>query len=105
MAGKACEQLGWDRIDFVTANSAQEAQAWLRAERDENVCRLELSSLEKLSLTKAIEPLERQEAKEREQEGGRKGGKSGHKGSEKFSNPSAGRARDKVGAAVGWSGV
>ena len=98
MAGKACEQLGWDRIDFVAANSAQEAQAWLRAERDENVCRLEPSPLERLSLAKAIEPLERREAKEKQ------GTRTGQH-SEKLSECSKSRARDKVGAAVGWNGV
>ena len=75
-------------------------------ESDENdpSIRKPFSPLEATAIGKALEELERPKAKERVREGGIAGGKSPIKGSVKFTEP-CGETRDKVGAAIGVSGV
>jgi hypothetical protein len=77
-----------------------DAAALLRAERDENICRLDLTPREKVALGLALEGLERPRAKARQRAGGQAGGR----GSGKLPEATTGRTRDRVAAALGWSG-
>jgi len=83
-----------------------EAGDRLRAERDENVCREEMTIVEKVSLGRALEELERPEAKARMSEGGKKGapGRTAER-SVKVTELSRPQVRDIVGEAIGMSGV
>lgn len=96
----AAKQLGWKEISTTTAKNLEEIAAALRAERDENRCRKDFTPTEAAEMARALEPYEKKAAKEREREAGKIGGQ---RGSEKFSNPSAGRAADRVAEAVGMS--
>jgi hypothetical protein len=70
------------------------AVALLAAERDENVCRLDMKPSEKVALGRALEPLERPKAAERMTLGKVSPG----------SESSTGKTYDLVGGAVGMSG-
>jgi ParB-like chromosome segregation protein Spo0J len=97
---QAALMLGWDSIDVTVVTTFSDAVSRLKAERDENTCRKDFTPSEAATLGKALEPLLRSEAKERQREGGRAGGK----GSGKFPEASTGRTEDLVGEAVGMSG-
>jgi ParB family chromosome partitioning protein len=97
---EALRQLGRTTAPVHVVTGLNDAAALLRAERDENICRLDLTRSEKVALGKALEELEQPEAKERQRAGGRAGGK----GSGKLPEGSTGDTRDRVGAALGMSG-
>lgn len=100
----ACASLGWGEIPVTVADSLSDARALLEAERDENVCRKDMSPAEKVALGRALEELERPAAAERK-------ARPGQPREEKFSSqaePSrgerTGKVYDLVGEAVGMSG-
>jgi ParB family chromosome partitioning protein len=87
-------------IEACPVDGLTDAAALLRAERDENTCRKDLTVSEAVALGMALEALEAKQAKQRQQQGGRAGGKA----SGKLPEASTGQTRDKVGEAVGMSG-
>lgn len=97
---QALKHLGWEDIPVRRAYLLDDAVWALRAEREENLCRVDLTPSELASLGKKIEALERPAAKERLKEAGKAGGK----GSGKLPEASKGDTRDKVAAALGVSG-
>jgi len=78
----------------------------LKAERDENRCREEMTPSEMLSLGKELEELERPKANERQANTGTAPGrpKQPDNAHGKFPQASPGTTRDKVGEALGMSG-
>ncbi|HET7386828.1 MAG TPA: ParB/RepB/Spo0J family partition protein [Nocardioidaceae bacterium] len=71
---EACRRLGWEAIPYVVPQTQDDALTLLKAERDENTCRKEMTASEKVWLAKQIEELERPKARERRTEGARLGG-------------------------------
>lgn len=65
---EAARQAGLAEVPVVVAHDLTDAHALLRAERDENTCRKEMTRLELMSLTDALLELERPKAKERQGE-------------------------------------
>jgi N6-adenosine-specific RNA methylase IME4 len=63
----AYRQLGRETIPAVVAANLDEALLLLKAERDENICRVEMTVEERLSMGEAIEPLERAAAAQRQE--------------------------------------
>jgi ParB family chromosome partitioning protein len=94
----AAKRLGWSEVPFVVVDTVAGAASALRAERDENVCRKEMTPSELVSLGRAIEEIERPRAAERR----KSGAKAEPSGT--GSGRSAGETRDKVGEALGVSG-
>ena len=60
---EAARALGWDDIPAHVAHNLDTALLHLEAERDENVCRKEMTPSERVALGRAIEELERPKAK------------------------------------------
>jgi ParB family chromosome partitioning protein len=90
---EACKRLGWDDVPVHVVCTASDALKALKAERDENTCRKDFTPSEAVAVAEAIEPLERQAARERLAVR-----------SEKFSEVNAkGNALDFTAAAVGMS--
>lgn len=89
----AARRLGWDEVPANVVTLLDDATAALRAERDENTCRLDMTPSEMVALGRRLEELEKPKAKERMSEGAKVG---------KVSTPS--KARDAVGKALGVSG-
>lgn len=102
---EACRTLGWKRVPVTVVTSFEDAETMLSAERDENVCRLDMTPGEKASLGMALEALERPKAQERVAATQAKPGD--RVGSGKISGPTGrrGEVRQIVGAAVGLSGT
>ena len=80
---------------MTVARGLTDAAALLRAERDENVERKDLSPLERVALGKRLEPLAEAEAKERQ------GTRTDLEPSAKLAES---KTRDQIGEAVGMSG-
>jgi ParB family chromosome partitioning protein len=101
----AVRKLGWSSVQAVVVDNLHDALAFLRAERDENICRKDFTPSEAVAIGKALEELERAQARERQAQAGPAEGK-GRKttGSGKLPEAVAGRTRDKVAEAVGLSG-
>jgi ParB/RepB/Spo0J family partition protein len=98
----AFERIGLKEIKAHVVDDLNEATSLLRAEQDENTCRLDFAPTEAAAMGRALEELERPKAKERQQI--RKGNQRGDK-SEKFTELSdKGQTREKVGKAIGMSG-
>jgi ParB family chromosome partitioning protein len=104
----AVRELGWQCVDVLVASNLADALALLRAERDENTCRKDFTPSEAVSIGVALEKLEREQARARQQASRpAKGQKVGAaQGGGNFPPPSggAGKTRDKVAEAVGMSG-
>lgn len=73
---EACKQLDWEAIPVTVAESITDAADLLRAERDENVCRKDMTPSELVAIGRRIEELERPKAEERKAEGQQRGGES-----------------------------
>jgi hypothetical protein len=109
---KAYQHLGEKQIPVHVVETLTEAVRFLKAERDENVCRKEFTASEYVALGEELEELEKPTAKVRQQATQAKPGEQAHKrngkaqGSEKFTEPRepAGQTRDKVASALGISG-
>jgi hypothetical protein len=105
----ACKKLQWDTIHANVCKTLDEAAEALRAERDENTCRLPLAPTEAVAIGERLEKLERPKAKERQQAGVSPDGKAGGRGRKKRpgnfpEGNGEDRARDRVGESVGMSG-
>jgi len=101
---EAFRQLGRDEIPVTVVHNLKEARDLLLAERDENVCRKDLTPTEAVIMGRKLEPLEREEAKERQREAGKerqRKKKSGKPASGKFPEAEKGEALNKVAEAVG----
>jgi hypothetical protein len=101
---EACRKLGWADVPVLTVSHLGDARLALIAEQDENTCREEMAVLEKASLGRAIEAMEKPKAKERQKELGRTHGTPSGPGPEGAAPEHTGETRDIVGAAVGLSG-
>jgi ParB family chromosome partitioning protein len=62
----ACKQLGWAKVPVRFLSNRDDAAAILKAERDENTCRLDMKPSELVALGEALEELERPKARERQ---------------------------------------
>lgn len=98
---EAAKRLGWEEIDARVCDTLDEACAALRAERDENICRKDFLPSEAVAIGRELEKIEKEAAQKRIEasQGNRQSG------SVKFTGPEKGNVRDKVGEAVGMSGV
>ncbi len=67
---EACRQVGLETIPFVVAKTQDDAVSMLRAERDENTCRKDMTVSERVALAQQIEELEQGPATERQAAGG-----------------------------------
>jgi N6-adenosine-specific RNA methylase IME4/ParB-like chromosome segregation protein Spo0J len=90
---EAVKQLGWRDIPVTVVNIADIA----RGEFAENMHRKDFTLSEAVAIKRALEPLEKAAAKERQREGGRRGGE----GSGKLPEASKGNASDKAAKAAG----
>lgn len=63
---EACRQLGWTRIPVHVLGDRSDAVELLKAERDENTCRKDMTPSELVALGAALEELERPKAKARQ---------------------------------------
>lgn len=104
----AVQELGWTEVPALMAENLDDAVQAFRAERDENICRLDFAPSEALAVADEIEPLERAEA-ERRQEATR--AKPGERiGEGKLPSPMRSsrkpeeQSRDRIAAAIGMSG-
>lgn len=97
---RAALSLGWATIPTRIVSNLTEAADLLRAERDENVCRQEMTVSERVSLARQIEELEKPRAAER-QASGQFGSRSGSPEPDRKEV----RAADIAGDAVGMSRV
>lgn len=88
----ACRQLGWREVPVRVVRTLSDAAQALRAERDENTERKAFVPSELVSITRALEPLERAEAKSRLTHGGRP--RAGEKGPGKLPAHAIGDTRD-----------
>jgi ParB family chromosome partitioning protein len=70
---EACKQLGWTEIPVYVVHDLGAANKLLEAERDENVCRLEMTVIEKVRLGLALNELEKPKAEGRQHEGQTRG--------------------------------
>ena len=93
-------KLGKRTIPTITAHSLDDALLRLKAERDENTCRKDLTPTEAVAIGRELESLERKAARDRQSAGGRIGGQGGGK----LPQASQGKTRDKVAASLGMSG-
>jgi len=101
----AAKQLGWPTIRAYLARNLNDALARLEAERDENVCRLDLAPSEAVALSERLDAIYSQEAKKRQAAAGPPSGKGQKKsGSGKLPEAVKGDRRDQLGRALGMSG-
>lgn len=96
----ACATLGWGEVPVTVVSSLDSATALLEAERDENVCRKDMIPSERVALGRALEALEVPAARARQ--GRRSDLEPCETVTQSSSEP---RVREKIGTAVGWSGV
>jgi hypothetical protein len=93
---EAARRVGWTTIPAVVAGRLDETADLLRAERDENTCRKEMTIEERVNLGRAIEAAEASRAAARMHAGARPSGN--------FPEGPGGETRELVGAAIGMSG-
>lgn len=101
---KAAVHLGWDVIPANEVGSLDEASDLLVAERDENVCRKDMTPSELVALGKALEAIERPRAVARQRAGQSKGGKTTNSLPDSGTRKKETRTREIVGKALGVSG-
>jgi N6-adenosine-specific RNA methylase IME4 len=92
---RACQLLGWTEIPVTVVD----LDAVVRGEFAENAVRKDFTLSEAVAIKRALEPLEKAAAKERQREGGGRGGK----GSGKLPEASKGNATDKAAKAAGMA--
>lgn len=100
---QACRLIGMDTVPVRYVDNLTDAAALLRAERDENVCRKDMSASELYAVGKALEGLERPAAAQRQADAGARNLGIAS------SDPGIGTSdyhdtREAVGAAIGLSG-
>jgi hypothetical protein len=72
---EACRSLGWTEVDVHFITDREDAISLVEMERDENICRKDMTPTEKIRLGLKLEALARPEAKERQVEAGREHGR------------------------------
>jgi N6-adenosine-specific RNA methylase IME4 len=92
---RAAESLGWKEIPVTVID----LDSVVRGEFAENAHRKDFRPSEAVAIKRALEPLERAAAKQRQREGGRRGGQ----GSGKLPEASKGNAADKAARATGMA--
>src|SRR5262249_19849081 len=92
---RAAQLLGWAEIPVTV----MDLDAVVRGEYAENTFRKNFTLSEAVAIKRALEPIERAAAKERQRQGGRLGGK----GSGKLPEASKGNAADKVARVTGMA--
>jgi N6-adenosine-specific RNA methylase IME4 len=92
---RAAQQLGWKEIPI----SVVDLDAVVRGEFAENAVRKDFTLSEAVAIKRALEPIERAAAKQRQREGGRRGGE----GSGKLPEALKGNAADKAAQATGMA--
>lgn len=92
---EACKRLGWDDVPVSVAYTVGDELKALYAERDENTCRKDFTPSEAVAMAEAIEPLERQAARERKA--------ASNAERENFTPSEKGKSLDFTAAAVGMS--
>jgi N6-adenosine-specific RNA methylase IME4 len=92
---RAAQELGWAEVPVTVVN----LDAVIRGEFAENAVRKDFTLSEAVAIKRALEPLEKAAAKERQREGGRRGGE----GSGKLPEASKGNAADKAARATGMA--
>jgi N6-adenosine-specific RNA methylase IME4 len=100
----AVRQLGWEKVPVHVVTSLDETLALLKAERDENVCRVGFEISEAVAMGEMIAEIERPAAKERQRRSPGRPANGQPKTSGKLPDVSKGDARDRIAAAVGMSG-
>lgn len=65
---EACKRLGWEAIPAVVAEDITDAVDRVKAERDENTCRKDMTASELIELGKVIQEMERPKAEQRKAE-------------------------------------
>jgi ParB family chromosome partitioning protein len=101
---EAARQLGWEKVQCHVTTSFSDAARALKAERDENLHRKDMTPSEMVALGKRLEALERPAAKDRQREhGGTAPGREANTAG-KFPEVLPGRTRDKVAETMGVSG-
>ncbi len=90
---RAAQRLGWKEIPVTVVD----LDKLVRGEFAENIYRKALTPSEAVAIARALEPLEKEAAKQRQREGARRGGK----GRASLPTPDKGRARDKAAQATG----
>ncbi len=98
----AVRSLGWHDVPVRVVRNISDAADALRAERDENTERKGFLPSELVSIARALEPLERAEAKGRQMSGLRRGTTVARAGN--LPERDKGQRRDKLAAVVGVSG-
>jgi N6-adenosine-specific RNA methylase IME4 len=99
----AAQQLGWRDIPATIVKTFDDLMQALKAECDENTCRLDFKPSEAVSLGDTLEAVERAKAKERQREHGKTA--PGRKKNTGGNLPEViGDTRDAVGKGVGMSG-
>ena len=91
---EAYKQLGWQDIPVTII----ELEDILKGEHDENACRKDFLPSEMVAIAKALEPVAKEQAKERH------GTRTDLQLSGKFPESKAGQTRDKIAAGLGVSG-
>jgi len=71
----AAKQLGWKEVPVTIARNLDDALLALKAERDENIQRLDFSPLEAVALADRLMKLEKPAADDRKREGQKSGGR------------------------------
>lgn len=101
---QACKELGWKSIPFIRSTTQQDAISRLRAERDENTCRKDMTPSELVAIGKKLEELRRPEAEERQRDAGRRFGRGINSSGANAHDLSGGHGiRREVADAVGMS--
>jgi ParB family chromosome partitioning protein len=104
----AARSLGWDDVKVYVITTFTDAADLLRAERDENTCRKEMTVSELVAIGKRLEELERPKAALRRSEGASLGGQIRQGSASASGDAKAGdgyiRTADVVGEALGMSG-
>lgn len=111
---EACKLLGKSTIKAHMVVTLTDAASLIKAERDENVCRKDLTPEEAVMMGRQLEAMEIPKAKERRSEGGKRGLVNRHKPNEGNADLAEGnlpearkspQIREVVGEAVGMSGT
>lgn len=99
---EACRQLGWEAIPFIRVAEQGDAISRLKAERDENTCRKDMTPSELVAIGLKLEELKRPQTLDRQRQGGALGGSSFSSGEQKLDGDAA-VTRREVAQAVGMS--
>jgi N6-adenosine-specific RNA methylase IME4 len=93
---RACQQLGWTDIPATMAETFDDIERALYAERDENVERKPWTPSEAVEMAAKLVPYEERAAAERQYEGQARGGKSAGRGRKQTTEDSSGKTLPKA---------